>query len=137
LVFSLSSINMRICKSRAAHPRVNEPAVVLLIIVHRQTETRPHRIEGLIRSWCMAWLIEFAFVLLTAPDVKCHPCALATNNSRVVPMKLARDAYPPLPHTEHTEGEGWVSDSPANRNPLAGKCSGAQAISTPMCERRA
>jgi len=31
LVLSRSSISMRICRSRAAHPRVNEPATVLLI----------------------------------------------------------------------------------------------------------
>ena len=39
LALSRSSINMRICKSRAAHPRVNERAFALLIMVPRQMAT--------------------------------------------------------------------------------------------------
>jgi hypothetical protein len=57
LVFSRSSINMRICKSRAAHPRVNEAAVVLLIIVARQRPASATWTEQLNTFFLMADLL--------------------------------------------------------------------------------
>src|SRR6185295_10308424 len=40
LASSLYSISIRICRSRAAHPRVNEPALVSAMVAPRQSSAR-------------------------------------------------------------------------------------------------
>jgi len=59
LVLSRSSISMRICKSRAAHPRVNEPAVVLLIMTPRHRAATATWAEQLSKCFVTAVLLEF------------------------------------------------------------------------------
>jgi hypothetical protein len=58
LVFSRSSISMRICKSRAAHPRVNEPAVVRLIMAPRHSVATATWTEQVSKCFVTAELLE-------------------------------------------------------------------------------
>src|SRR6266446_4320297 len=66
LVFSRSSISMRICRSRAAHPRVNEPAAVAAIMAPRH------------RTAAATWADQFRKCFVTAEllGFVCAPIAL-------------------------------------------------------------
>src|SRR6266566_5787808 len=58
LVFSRSSISLRICRSRAAHPRVNEPAIVASIMAPRH------------RAATAAWTEQFSkCFVMAAPGI--------------------------------------------------------------------
>src|SRR5882757_5327282 len=58
LALSRSSINMRTWMSRAAHPRVNEPAVAVVANVPRQTAARAERTQCRIRLLNMTALLD-------------------------------------------------------------------------------
>src|SRR5712671_4365193 len=65
---SRSSINLRSCMSRAAHARVNEPAVALLVSAARQTAANAHRTPHWVRIMCMADLLDAC--VATALDLR-------------------------------------------------------------------
>src|SRR5258708_16728656 len=59
LVFFRSSISLRICRSRAAHPRVNEPAVVPSIMAPRHTAATATWTEQFSKCFVTADLPDF------------------------------------------------------------------------------
>src|SRR5215475_10199875 len=91
LVFSRSSISLRICRSRAGQPRVNEPAVAQLIMAPRQSATTAAQRGQFSKSFVTADLLDFACSAIDIRTVRLH-CRVDRE-----PGKAASLGWPLLP----------------------------------------
>src|SRR5262245_24839916 len=93
--FSRSSIMVRICRSRAAHPRRNAPAVTVFDIALRESAANAQGARRRNRLLCMADLLDAFYAIGFAPSVlgvvSGEPGPAAHRHSLVILRRIARD----------------------------------------------